>query len=74
MSVAKGLALALFILTLPTDAAEGPMPSGHKLFAWAGDVSHKGNDFLAVTDADLGSAYYGSLIATAVTATSHQER
>lgn len=73
LHIAKGLALGLFILTLPTHAAEGPMPSGHYLFAWAGDVSHMGNDFLAVIDADPGSAPYGSLIATAVTA-SHQER
>ena len=37
------------------------------MFAWAGDVAQQGNDFLAVIDADPGSASYGHLVATAVT-------
>ena len=41
--------------------------SGHYLFAWAGDVEKKGNDFLAVIDADPASASYGHLITTLVT-------
>ena len=65
--VAKQLAMALFILALPTYAADRPTTSGHYLFAWAGDVSHKDNDFLAVIDADPASASYGHLMATAVT-------
>ena len=65
--VGKGLALVLFILGLPTYAADRPAASGHYLFAWAGDVSHKGNDFLAVIDADPESASYGHLITTTVT-------
>jgi hypothetical protein len=64
---AKGLALILVILALPTHAADRPSASGHYLFAWAGDVSHKGNDFLAVIDADPESGSYGHLIATALT-------
>ncbi|MEA3161344.1 MAG: hypothetical protein QOD95_2892, partial [Gammaproteobacteria bacterium] len=66
-SVAKQLAMALFILALPAYAADRPTTSSHYLFAWAGDVSHKGNDFLAVIDADPESVSYGHLIATAVT-------
>ncbi len=41
--------------------------SGHYLFAWTGDAAKKGNDFLAVIDADPGSASYGHLITTLVT-------
>jgi len=48
--------------------AQGQAPSpGHYLFAWAGDVEQKGNDFLAVIDADPGSTTYGHLITTTVT-------
>jgi hypothetical protein len=40
---------------------------GHYLFAWAGDASLKGNDFLAVIDADPSSASYGHLVTTLAT-------
>lgn len=40
---------------------------GHYLFAWTGDVAGKGNDFLAVIDADPASPSYGHLSTTAVT-------
>ena len=40
---------------------------GHFMFAWTGDLDHKGNDFLAVIDADPASASYGKLITTVVT-------
>ena len=40
---------------------------GHYLFAWTGDFDYKGNDFLAVIDADPSSASYGKLITTVVT-------
>jgi len=40
---------------------------GHYMFAWTGDFDHKGNDFLAVIDADPSSATYGKLITTVVT-------
>jgi hypothetical protein len=65
--VASGLVLALLVLGLPAHAAEKPAAPGHYLFAWAGDVSHKSNDFLAVIDADPDSVSYGQLITTAVT-------
>jgi hypothetical protein len=41
--------------------------SGHYMFAWAGDAAKKGNDFLAVIDADPSSASYGRLITTVAT-------
>jgi hypothetical protein len=65
--VAKALALVLAVLVGSTQAAAVPTVPGHYLFAWAGDVAHKGNDFLAVIDADPDSASYGTLTATAVT-------
>jgi hypothetical protein len=40
---------------------------GHYLFAWAGDNANKGNDFLAVIDADPSSASYGHLVTTLAT-------
>jgi hypothetical protein len=44
-----------------------PAGSGHYLFAWTGDVANKGNDFLAVINADPSSASYGHLVTTIVT-------
>jgi hypothetical protein len=41
--------------------------SGHYLFAWAGDLARKGNDFLAVIDADPSSPSYGRLVSTVPT-------
>ncbi len=40
---------------------------GHYLFAWTGDMDKKGNDFLAVIDADPASPTYGHLVTTVVT-------
>ena len=40
---------------------------GHYLFVWAGDSAFKGNDFLAVIDADPSSASYGHLVTTLAT-------
>ncbi len=37
------------------------------LFVWTGDAAHKGNDFLAVIDADPSSASYGHLVTTITT-------
>jgi hypothetical protein len=39
----------------------------HYLFVWAGDADGKGNDFLAVIDADPASATYGHLLTTVAT-------
>src|SRR5579864_1358755 len=41
-----------------------PSSSGHYLFAWTGDAANKGNDFLAVIDADPSSPSYGHLVTT----------
>ena len=41
--------------------------SGHYLFAWTGDIEGKGNDFLAVVDADPTSANYAKLVTTLAT-------
>jgi hypothetical protein len=38
--------------------------TGHYMFAWAGDAAHKGNDFLAVIDANPSSPSYGHLVTT----------
>ena len=40
---------------------------GHYLFAWTGDVEQKGNDFLAVIDAEPSSPAYGHLVTTLAT-------
>ena len=63
--IAIGTALALLLLYSPLHAQTST--PGHYLFAWAGDVASKGNDFLAVIDADPASATYGQLITTAAT-------
>ena len=50
------LALILCAIVLPAESYEQQIKSrGHYLFAWAGDVAHKGNDFLPVIDADPAS-------------------
>ncbi len=68
----RRLLFALFLLfcaiSLPLQSQENTKPaSGHYLFAWTGDVALKGNDFLAVIDADPASATYGHLITTVAT-------
>jgi 56kDa selenium binding protein (SBP56) len=40
---------------------------GHYLFVWTGDRAQKGNDFLAVIDADPSSPSYGHLVTTLAT-------
>jgi hypothetical protein len=45
--------------------AAASAPSGHYLFAWAGDSTGHGEDFIAVIDADPASPKYGKLITTA---------
>lgn len=62
-----GLALCAYAFSLSALAADKPLLSGHYLFAWTGDADLKGNDFLAVIDADPASATYGKLMTTTVT-------
>jgi 56kDa selenium binding protein (SBP56) len=62
------LALILSAVILPVRSQERDSgTSGHYMFAWTGDVANKGNDFLAVIDADPASASYGQLVTTLVT-------
>lgn len=62
------VALILCAIVLPIQSYEQQIkPTGHYLFAWAGDIEHKGNDFLAVIDADPASESYGRLMTTVVT-------
>ena len=61
-----GLVLAALAFGLPAQAAE-PAAPGHYLFAWAGDVEHRGKDFLAVIDADPASPTYGQVAASVAT-------
>ncbi len=62
------LVLLPFIVHSRLQSQEPQMKaSGHYLFAWTGDAAHKGNDFLAVIDADPASKSYGSLVTTLAT-------
>lgn len=49
-----------------SDAQKTTVPDDY-LFVWAGDAALKGNDFLAVIDADPSSASYGHLVTTLAT-------
>jgi hypothetical protein len=66
------LALAMLMLVLccagfAPARAQPPAATGHYLLVWAGDRDKKGNDFLAVIDADPSSASYGHLLTTLAT-------
>lgn len=61
-------ALAVCVSCLPAPCQqEKPVATGHYMFAWAGDKAKKGNDFLAVVDADPSSSSYGHLVTTLAT-------
>ncbi len=61
-------ALILCAVSLRAQSPEQKIAaSGHYLFAWTGDVAKKGNDFLAVIDADPASPTYGKLMTTLAT-------
>ena len=63
-----GFLLLLCASDLPLQSQEQQTKTpGHYLFAWTGDFAYKGNDFLAVIDADPASASYGRLMTTVVT-------
>lgn len=47
------------------NAASAPGGPGHYLFAWSGAVGDKGEDFIAVIDANPDSAHYGELVTSA---------
>src|SRR6202167_6681626 len=63
--VISAIALTFCISSLPAMSADGNTAApGHYLFAWTGDAALKGNDFLAVIDADPASPSYGHLVTT----------
>lgn len=73
MRFALALAACLAACPLSAPAQKAPAATsraGHYLFAWTGDAAKKGNDFLAVIDADPASPNYGHLVATLLT---HQQ-
>lgn len=59
-----GVCAALPLAASVARAAEPP-PSGHYMFAWAGDPEQRGEDFIAVIDADPASPHYGELLTSA---------
>lgn len=65
----RRVALALILATCAVNFSmqAQQQKTGHYLFAWTGDLAQKGNDFLAVIDADPASASYGQLITTLAT-------
>ncbi len=63
----RRLLLALALLPLTIHGQQPATAPGHYLFAWSGDAALKGNDFLAVIDADPALKSYGKLITTLAT-------
>ncbi|HEY7096142.1 MAG TPA: hypothetical protein VH437_05420 [Terriglobales bacterium] len=61
------LALVSLVANVPSLHSQDQAAPGHYLFAWTGDEARKGNDFLAVIDADPASPSYGHLVTTVVT-------
>ncbi len=62
------LALVFCVVNVPVRSEDQRTAApGHYLFAWTGDVANKGNDFLAVIDADPVSPSYGHLVTTIAT-------
>ena len=57
-------AVVLLCTTAGVMNPQEPKPAGHYLLAWTGDADGKGNDFLAVIDADPASSSYGRLLTT----------
>lgn len=62
-SISTALAAAMLV-GVGAAAHSAPVTPGHYLFAWAGDPTGKGEDFIAVIDGDPKSPDYGHLIAT----------
>lgn len=60
----SGIIAALPLAATVAPAAE-PASQGHYMFAWAGDPEQRGEDFIAVIDADPASPHYGELLTAA---------
>ena len=54
----------LLVVSVSWIALHSQQPAGHYLFAWTGDATLKGNDFMAIIDADPASKSYGKLVTT----------
>jgi hypothetical protein len=66
--VVFAVVICFCVTYVPASCQQEKTPApGHYLFAWTGDAAKKGNDFLAVIDADPSSASYGRLVTTLVT-------
>ncbi len=61
------VAVVAFLCAISSSLFAQSPKQGHYLFAWTGDFDSKGNDFLAVIDADPASASYGKLVTTFAT-------
>lgn len=73
VSLSFGVLAFVLVWTISAPLAGQAAPPGHYLFAWAGDRSGKGQDFIAVIDADPASADYGRLVASAASGTRTQQ-
>ena len=60
-----GVVAFLFVRTISASMAVRAASWGHYRFAWAGDRAGKGEDFIAIIDADPASADYGRVVASA---------
>lgn len=72
MGLAGRIALVFASMAVMAGSASAA-PAGHYLFAWAGDASGKGEDFLAVIDADPASSSYGKPVASAASGIRSQQ-
>lgn len=67
VSVLLAVSLLCSTTTWADETASRPPSRGHYLLVWTGDRALKGNDFLAVIDADPLSPTYGRLLTTLAT-------
>jgi hypothetical protein len=65
MLLSFGVLAFVFVWIISASMAVQAASPSHYLFAWAGDRAGKGEDFIAVIDADPASADYGLLVASA---------
>jgi hypothetical protein len=70
--MSTAIAAALFSLGSSALSATSAA-QGHYIFAWAGDPTEKGEDFIAVIDGDPASPDYGHLVTTAASGVKTQQ-
>ncbi|HSY66117.1 MAG TPA: hypothetical protein VK829_16090 [Terriglobales bacterium] len=61
------LILLFCVIAVASHSQDQKPAPGHYLFVWCGDAGRKGNDFLAVVDADPSSPSYGHLLTSLAT-------